>query len=148
MYKIVVLQIFQNSVSNRQRFHKVFLISFKQDNEGKVNNIGGNDDYEKKIEELTEQIKVHKTELADKQKEFAQEKEELQKVVEEQKQQLEKGVSAVDGAAPEHLEKLNKELQKAHKDLQEAAVERERFQAQLEMLVQELEQKQVKHQLN
>jgi hypothetical protein len=74
----------------------------------------------------------------------SQEKQELQKVVNEQRQQLEKGIAAVDGAAGEQLEKLNKELQKAHKDLQEAAVERERFQAQLEMLVQELEQKQVK----
>ena len=111
-----------------------------------MNNIGGNDDaqFEKKIEHLTSQIEAHKSELAEKQKQFAEEKQELQKVVEEQRQQLENGVTAADGAAAEHVEKLNKELKRAQKDLQEAAVERERFQAQLEMLVQELEQKQVR----
>merc|ERR1711974_212563 len=38
---------------------------------------------------------------------------------------------------------MGKDLEKAQKELQEGAVEKERFQAQLEMLVQELEQKQM-----
>ena len=40
---------------------------------------------------------------------------------------------------------MKKDLEKAQKELQEGAVEKERFQAQLEMLVQELEQKQVSY---
>ena len=43
----------------------------------------------------------------------------------------------------EHNEKMVKELEKAQKEVKEGAIERERFQQQLEMLVQELEQKQV-----
>ena len=38
-----------------------------------------------KLQELNEQIKTYKAELADKQKEFQTEKQELQKVIEEQK---------------------------------------------------------------
>ena len=89
----------------------------------------------KKVAELNEQIKVYKAELADKQKEFQHEKAELQKVIEEQKEQILKGGSSD--------EALNKELTKARQEVKEAAVERERFQSQLEMLVTELEQKQV-----
>ena len=97
-----------------------------------------NPDQTKKILDLTEQIKVYKMEISDKQKEFAHEKAELQKVIEEQKSQIQKG-----SVMPPDFEKLNKELSKAQTEVKEAAVERERFQSQLEMLVQELEQKQV-----
>ena len=38
---------------------------------------------------------------------------------------------------------MKKDLEKAQKEVKEGAIERERFQQQLEMLVQELEQKQV-----
>ncbi len=85
-------------------------------------------------------MQVYKNEVADKTKEFQHEKAELQKVIEEQKEQIKKG----GGAMPPDVEKLDTDLQKAKKEVQEAAVERERFQAQLEMLVQELEQKQVR----
>ena len=74
--------------------------------------------------------------MADKQKEFQHERQELQKVIEEQKTQLQKGDTP-------DIDKLRKELEKAQKEVKEGAVERERFQSQLEMLVQELEQKQV-----
>ena len=99
-----------------------------------------NADQVKKVEELNELIKTHKAELADKEKEFQHEKQELQKVIEEQRDQIKKGG---DSSAPADVEALNKELQKAKQEVKEAAVERERFQSQLEMLVQELEQKQV-----
>ena len=92
------------------------------------------------MQELNEQIKTYKAELADKQKEFQHEKQELQKVIEEQRDQIKKGG---DSSSPADVEALNKELQKAKQEVKEAAVERERFQSQLEMLVQELEQKQV-----
>ena len=75
--------------------------------------------------------------MADKQKEFQHEKQELQKVIEELR------VAKGGGALPPDVEALNKELSKAQTEVKEAAVERERFQSQLEMLVQELEQKQV-----
>ena len=91
---------------------------------------------EKKIKELNDQIRVYKNELSDKQKEFAQEKADLQSVIDQQK----KGGEAASNA---ELDKVKKDLEKAQKELQEGAVEKERFQAQLEMLVQELEQKQV-----
>merc|ERR1711997_1280838 len=94
----------------------------------------------KKVQELNEQIKTYKAELADKQKEFQHEKQELQKVIEEQRDQIKKGG---DSSSPADVEALNKELQKAKQEVKEAAVERERFQSQLEMLVQELEQKQI-----
>merc|ERR1712077_55462 len=68
--------------------------------------------------------------------EFQHEKQELQKVIEEQKIQLQKGDTP-------DVEKIRKELEKAQKEVKEGAVERERFQSQLEMLVQELEQKQM-----
>ena len=96
---------------------------------------------EKKIAELSEQIKVYKNELSDKQKEAQHEKQELQKVIEEMREELKKGGGS--GALPPEVEALNKELSKAKQEVKEAAVERERFQSQLEMLVQELEQKQV-----
>ena len=95
---------------------------------------------QKKIIDLTEQIKIYKSELADKQKEFQHEKQELQKVIEELR------VAKGGGDLPPDVEALNKELSKAQKEVKEAAVERERFQSQLEMLVQELEQKQVSFQ--
>ena len=95
---------------------------------------------EKQISELTEQIKIYKAELSDKAQEFQHEKRELQKVIEEQKSQLQRGGGSASG--PEQ-DKLSQDLMKAKKEVQEAAVERERFQSQLEMLVQELEQKQV-----
>ena len=63
---------------------------------------------------------------------------------EEQKDQLKKGGGAGAGMPPD-VDKLKQDLQKSKKEVQEAAVERERFQSQLEMLVQELEQKQVWH---
>lgn len=108
-----------------------------------INNVDGTDGgSDTKVAELQEQIKLHKQELEAKQKEFEDEKRELQKVISEQKDQLEKG-GVADGVPAPEVERMNKELQKAQKDLQEAAVERERFQAQLEMLVQELEHKQV-----
>ena len=96
---------------------------------------------QKKIIELTEQIKVLKADLSDKQKEFQHEKQELQKVIDEQKIQLQKGDTP-------DVEKIRKELEKAQKEVKEGAVERERFQSQLEMLVQELEQKQVWNSFN
>ena len=95
----------------------------------------------KKIAELSEQIKIYKSELNDKQKEFQHEKQELQKVIEEMREELKKAGGT--GDLPPDVEALNKELSKAKQEVKEAAVERERFQSQLEMLVQELEQKQV-----
>ena len=97
------------------------------------------------MQELNEQIKTYKAELADKQKEFQFEKQELQKVIEEQKDQIKKGgdLESTNASNSAENEALNKELQKAKQEVKEAAVERERFQSQLEMLVQELEQKQV-----
>ena len=99
----------------------------------------------KKVQELNEQIKVYKAELADKQKEFQHEKQELQKVIEEQKEQIKKAASEPAGGSAQSgdIEALNKQLEKSQQEVKEAAVERERFQSQLEMLVQELEQKQV-----
>ena len=91
---------------------------------------------EKKIKELNDQIRVYKNELSDKQKEFAQEKADLQLVIDQQKKGGEEASNA-------ELNKVKKDLEKAQRELQEGAVEKERFQAQLEMLVQELEQKQV-----
>ena len=91
---------------------------------------------EKKIKELNDQIRVYKNELSDKQKEFTQEKADLQLVIDQQKKGGEEASNA-------ELNKVKKDLEKAQKELQEGAVEKERFQAQLEMLVQELEQKQV-----
>jgi hypothetical protein len=41
------------------------------------------------------------------------------------------------------VEKLRRDLEKAQKEVKEGDIEKERFQAQLEMLVQELEKKQV-----
>ena len=79
---------------------------------------------------------MYKNELSDKQKEFAQEKADLQSVIDQQKKGGEEASNA-------ELNKVKKDLEKAQKELQEGAVEKERFQAQLEMLVQELEQKQV-----
>ena len=100
------------------------------------------------MQELNEQIKTYKAELSDKQKEFQHEKQELQKVIEEQRDQIKKGAEEQttndsNGPPPAEVDALNKELQKAKQEVKEAAVERERFQSQLEMLVQELEQKQV-----
>ena len=91
---------------------------------------------EKKIKELNDQIRVYKNELSDKQKEFTQEKADLQLVIDQQKKGGEEASNA-------ELNKVKKDLEKAQRELQEGAVEKERFQAQLEMLVQELEQKQV-----
>ena len=99
------------------------------------------------MQELNEQIKTYKAELSDKQKEFQQEKQELQKVIEEQKEQITKGgekPSEKSEATPNaDVEALNKELLKAKQECKEASIEKERFQSQLEMLVDELEQKQV-----
>ena len=95
------------------------------------------------MQELNEQIKTYKAELTDKQREFQHEKQELQKVIEEQRDQIKKGGGDSSGPPPAEVEALNKDLQKAKQEVKEAAVERERFQSQLEMLVQELEQKQV-----
>ena len=107
----------------------------------------GNADQDKKLQELNEQIKTYKAELSDKQKEFQQEKQELQKVIEEQKEQITKGgekPSEKSEATPNaDVEALNKELLKAKQECKEASIEKERFQSQLEMLVDELEQKQV-----
>ena len=103
--------------------------------------------------ELTEQIKTYKAELSDKQKEFQQEKLELKKVIEEQRDQLKNGTTDTgDGSksttSNAEVEAMNKELIKAKQENQEAAIEKERFQSQLEMLVQELEQKQVYNLIN
>ena len=103
--------------------------------------------------ELTEQIKTYKAELSDKQKEFQQEKLELKKVIEEQRDQLKNGTTDTgDGSksttSNAEVEAMNKELVKAKQEIQEAAIEKERFQSQLEMLVQELEQKQVYNLIN
>ena len=46
-------------------------------------------------------------------------------------------------AANAELDKVKKDLEKAEKEVAEGVLERERCQAQLEMLVQELEKKQV-----
>ena len=64
------------------------------------------------------------------------EKQDLQRVIEE----MRKGSTE---AANAEMEKLRRDLEKAQKDVKEGDIERERFQAQLEMLVQELEKKQV-----
>ena len=91
---------------------------------------------EKKVAELTEQIRVLKAELSDKQKEYLAERQDLQRVIEE----MRKGGA---DAANAEAEKLRRDLEKAQKEVKEGDIERERFQAQLEMLVQELEKKQV-----
>ena len=91
---------------------------------------------EKKVKELNDQIRVYKNEISDKQKEFNQEKADLQLVIDQQKMGGEQAANA-------EMDKVKKDLEKAQKEVKEGAVERERFQAQLEMLVQELEQKQV-----
>ena len=91
---------------------------------------------EKKIVELSDQIKVLKNELSDKQREYVAEKQDLQRVIEE----MRKGGTE---AANAEVEKLRRDLEKAQKEVKEGDIERERFQAQLEMLVQELEKKQV-----
>ena len=120
------------------------------------NNTAGQDsvkvvELEKKISGLNDQIRVLKNDLSDKQKEFVQEKKDLQNVIDEMK----KGGDAAANAEIEkikkdltksntELERVKKELEKAQQELKEGSVERERFQAQLEMLVQELEQKQVR----
>jgi chromosome segregation ATPase len=110
---------------------------------------------EKKIKELNDQIRVYKNELSDKQKEFAQEKADLQTVIDQMKMGGEQvghhhDINATftpspspSQAANAEADKLKKDLEKAQKEIKEGAVERERFQAQLEMLVTELEQKQV-----
>ena len=122
----------------------------KEDLEKALKDGGKGDEVEaaenkKKINELNEQIKVYKAELSDKQKEFQQEKQELQKVIDEQRDQIQKGPSPgkSPGVPSAEVETLNKELTKAKEEIKEAAIEKERFQSQLEMLVQELEQKQV-----
>ena len=51
--------------------------------------------------------------------------------------------TASGGAAAEEVDRLTKDLAKAKDELKESAIEKERCQSQLEMLVQELEQKQV-----
>merc|ERR1711976_229253 len=73
------------------------------------------------------------------------EKQELQKVIDEQRDQIQKGPSPgkSPGVPSAEVETLNKELTKAKEEIKEAAIEKERFQSQLEMLVQELEQKQI-----
>jgi chromosome segregation ATPase len=91
---------------------------------------------EKKVGELTEQIRVLKAELSDKHKEYMAERQDLQRVIDE----MRKGGTE---AANAEVEKLRRDLEKAQKDVKEGDIERERFQAQLEMLVQELEKKQV-----
>ena len=121
------------------------------------NNTAGQDsvkvvELEKKISDLNEQLRVLKLDMSDKQKEFAQEKKDLQNVIDE----MRKGGDAAANAeidkikkdlekSNSELEKVRKELEKAQQELKEGAVEKERFQAQLEMLVQELEQKQVRN---
>ena len=97
---------------------------------------------ENKIKELNDQIKVYKNELSDKQKEFAQEKQDLQKALDELR------IQSNNKTPNEEVDKIKKDLEKAQKEVKEGAVERERFQAQLEMLVQELEQKQVRNLFN
>lgn len=121
------------------------------------NNTAGQDsakvvELEKKIRDLNDQIKVLKNDLSDKQKEFAQEKRDLQNVIDEMKKGGDAAANAeVDKIKKDleksntELEKVRKELEKAQQELKEGSVERERFQAQLEMLVQELEQKQVRN---
>ena len=120
------------------------------------NNTAGQDsvkvvELEKKISGLNDQLRVLKNDMSDKQKEFVQEKKDLQNVIDEMK----KGGDAAANAEIEkikkdllksntELERVKKELEKAQQELKEGSVERERFQAQLEMLVQELEQKQVR----
>ena len=74
----------------------------------------------------------------------------LQKVIDEQKDEVKKAneratsaATASGGAAAEEVDRLTKDLAKAKDELKESAIEKERCQSQLEMLVQELEQKQV-----
>ena len=76
----------------------------------------------------------------------------LQKVIDEQKDEVKKAneratsaatASSGGGAAAEEVDRLTKDLAKAKDELKESAIEKERCQSQLEMLVQELEQKQV-----
>jgi predicted nucleic acid-binding Zn-ribbon protein len=75
----------------------------------------------------------------------AQGTEKQMQVMQQQMAQLEQQAVAAAPAAgnKDEVMKLHKELDKAQQDLKNAAVERERFQAQLEMLVQELERNQV-----
>ena len=82
--------------------------------------------------------------------EFQSEKKELQKVIEEQKVEVTKAneratsaATASGGAAAEEVGRLTKDLATAKDELKESAIEKERCQSQLEMLVRELEQKQV-----
>ena len=76
----------------------------------------------------------------------------LQKVIDEQKDEVKKAneratsaatAASGGGAAAEEVDRLTKDLAKAKDELKESAIEKERCQSQLEMLVQELEQKQV-----
>ena len=75
----------------------------------------------------------------------------LQKVIDEQKDEVKKAneratsaaTASGGGAAAEEVDRLTKDLAKAKDELKESAIEKERCQSQLEMLVQELEQKQV-----
>lgn len=126
-------------------FRYISSFLFFSKNTGNSIDVQGNADQDKKLQELNEQIKTYKAELSDKQKEFKQEKQELQKVIEEQKEQITKGgePSEKSEAPNADVEALNKELLKAKQECKEASIEKERFQSQLEMLVDELEQKQV-----
>ena len=138
--KLVVFSLHFHKKSGTHIFLKLLFFLWN----GIGNSIDANSaDQVKKVQELNEQIKTYKAELADKQKEFQFEKQELQKVIEEQKDQIKKGGDSTNASNSAENEALNKELQKAKQEVKEAAVERERFQSQLEMLVQELEQKQV-----
>ncbi len=86
---------------------------------------------------------MYKNDLADKTKEFQTEKADLQKVIDQQREQLSKSNNGPSSSSTEEVQKMATDLEKAKKEVQESAVERERFQAQLETLVRELEQKQV-----
>lgn len=116
--------------------------AFEDESASKVDRTDG--ERNPKVKELMKLIESHKLELEAKQREFEDEKRELLKVISEQNDRLKAEKKEVAESSGPEVERMSKELQKAQKDLQEAAVERERFQAQLEMLVQELEQKQVR----
>ena len=65
---------------------------------------------EKKISDLSEQIRIHKNELSDKQKEFAQEKKDLQAVIDQMR------VGGTDAQNAE-VDRLKKDLEKAQKEV-------------------------------
>lgn len=66
----------------------------------------------------------------------------------QKQQQQQQQPQAPPAQSPAAAQQHAAEIEKLHKELQASNVEKERFQAQLEMLVQELEKRQVHNQMN